>query len=311
MIPVIVKILFIIILMVVFCLLSAMAEKGAGRSAERGTETGDDARFVYFNPNPTGKLDKKTGKPKKWKKGDCVVRAFSGVLDLSWDEVYSDLCRLGQADSDSPNSDANIDRYAREKGLVKKRLQSWMTVSEFARTHGGVYFINMGPHAVCVKNNMIHDCWDCGSGMMKYYYEKLGESEESGLSGSGKQKTLKNSVSKKTDKDPVVKAFSEVLGIPCEKVYMDLCRVGAEIHDMPDSSKVVARYAKEMGLVRKSLPSFIKLSEFAGSHDGTYLVHLNFAMGCNLVCVKEGKVIDDPDGYIGRRYKVRYYYVKQ
>ena len=314
MIPVIVKVIFIVILLVVICLLSALTEKDNDErkpQIKKEDENNTDPRFVYFNPNPTKTLDNKTGKAKNWNKGDCVVRAFSGVLELSWENVYSDLCRLGRAYNDFPNGDGIIDKYAKEKGLVKKRLQSPMTVSEFAETHNGVYFIKMRTHAVCVKDNMFYDCWDCGDNKIKYYYEKLGITEESSIAGTKICKAQYNTDSNEDIKnDPVVKAFCAVLDLPIEKVYSDLCRVGAELFDMPDSSKTVAHYAKEKGLVKKSLPSYMLLSEFAKSYDGTYLVHLNFATSCNVACVKDNKVIDDPDGYIGRSYKIRYYYEK-
>ena len=146
---------------------------------------------------------------------------------------------------------------------------------------------------------------------MRYYYERNGISEESNLAGAEKCKSSNKAGTKDTIKrDPVVKAFCAVLGLPAEDVYLDLCRVGAEIHDMPDSRKTVAGYAKEKGFVKKSLPSYMPLSEFAESHNGTYLVHLNFATSCNVACVKGNKVMDDPEGYIGRSYKIRYYYEK-
>ena len=78
--------------------------------------------FTYFNPNPDSKIDKKTGKPKRWNKGDCVVRAFCGVLGLSWSTVFGELCTSAAKIFDMPNSHKNIDAYAKSKGMVKFSL---------------------------------------------------------------------------------------------------------------------------------------------------------------------------------------------
>lgn len=126
--------------------------------------------YTYFNPNPDSKIDKKTGKPKKWHKGDCVIRAFCGSLNLPWITVFSELCNVAAKNFDMPNSPKVIDAYARSKGMIKVSLPDYMTVSEFAETHGGTYIANIRSHIACVKNNSINDTWNCGSYKMKTYY---------------------------------------------------------------------------------------------------------------------------------------------
>ena len=128
--------------------------------------------FVYFNPNPDVKIDKKTGKPKKWNKGDCVIRAFCGVLGLSWSIVFKEMCLLAAKHFDMPNSNKVIEAYAKEKGLTKVSLLEYMSVSKFAETHNGVYLVNIRSHVACVKNNKINDTWNCGNYKMKTYYSK-------------------------------------------------------------------------------------------------------------------------------------------
>ena len=128
--------------------------------------------FKYFNPNPDARLDKKTGKPKRWHKGDCVIRAFCGVLNLPWSDVFEQMCKVAAKNFDMPNSHKTIDKYAKEKGLIKGSLDNYMTVSDFARTHDGTYLVNIRSHVVCVKNNMINDTWNCGEYKMKTYYIK-------------------------------------------------------------------------------------------------------------------------------------------
>lgn len=300
-------ILLIIFLGFFFGFMTDMAVNRKGDKNEESKRHVAD-RFAYYNPNPTESVDKKPGDPKTWNKGDCVVRAFCGVLDLSWDEVYSDLCRLGQEYHEYPNSNVIIDKYAREKGMVKKRLESKMTISEFAETHDGVYFIKLRTHAVCVKDNKVHDSWNSGYRMMSSYYEKQAAQITHKPSPSKKRKPQEKAGDKEGIKnDYVVSAFCGVLDLPFDIAYAELCRVGAEIHDMPDSSKTVVRYAKEKGLVKKSLPTYMRLSEFAESQDGTYLVPLNYTMNCLVACVKGNKIYGHPSF---ESYKIRSYFEK-
>ena len=126
--------------------------------------------FTYFNPNPDARIDKKTGKPKRWSKGDCVIRAFCGVLNLPWTMVFHEMCIIAEKQFDMPNSHRVIDLYAKQKNLIKVSLPDYIKVSTFAETHDGVYLVNIRSHVACIKNNMVNDCWDCGNYKMKTYY---------------------------------------------------------------------------------------------------------------------------------------------
>ena len=130
------------------------------------------SQFVYFNPTPDQKTDKKTGKPKRWNKGDCVVRGFCGVLNLTWTSCFEKLCLIAAKEFDMPNSHKVIDKMAKTNGMVKESLPEYMTVSEFARTHDGTYICNIRGHVCCVKNHSIYDTWNCGGYKMKTYYAK-------------------------------------------------------------------------------------------------------------------------------------------
>ena len=126
--------------------------------------------FTYFNPNPTAKIDKKTGKPKRWNKCDCSIRAFCAALNLPWDIVFMEMCLAASRIWDMPDSPKTIESYAKDKGLIKVSLPEYITVREFAEKNDGTYIVNIRSHVACVKNNMIYDTWDCGSYKMKTYY---------------------------------------------------------------------------------------------------------------------------------------------
>ena len=135
----------------------------------------EDNSFAYFNPNPEATVDEARS-PASWNYGDNVIRAFCGVLDLPWETVYSDLCRLGKEMHDMPDSQDVIISYAKERGLVKKTLRSSMTLSSFAKTHDGEYLIQfklgLNPELTCVKENKVHDIWGYGSQKFRTYYVK-------------------------------------------------------------------------------------------------------------------------------------------
>lgn len=277
-----------------------------------------------------------------------MVRAFCGVLDLPWEEVYSDLCSIGAQYHDLPNAERVWKHYAKQKGLVKMKRPN-MNVSDFAATHDGVYLVMLTRHAVCVKGNKVQDCWDSSWGRIRSCYETGGtpsdkiepvkkrrrtvrepsdiekevlaemekngslylpEEDEAFAYFNPNPEAVVDEAGKATSWDycdNVVRALCGVLDLPWGTVYSGLCRLGKEMHDMPDSRDVIIRYVKEQGLVKKTLRSSMALSSFAKTHDGKYLIQLKLGLNPELTCIKENKV-HDIWGYGSRKFRT--YYVK-
>lgn len=128
--------------------------------------------YEYYNPNPTARF-KKDGTPMNWHKCDCTTRAFCCALKQSWMKTYQEQCATGAKMFDMPDSPKVVEAYALEKGMVRKSLPTYLTLSEFAKTHNGTYVVNMRGHVVCVKNNKYYDTYDRGEWMIKTYYELL------------------------------------------------------------------------------------------------------------------------------------------
>ena len=280
-----------------------------------------------------------------------MIRAFCGALDLPWDIVYSALCKIGAEHHNLPNASEVYDCFAKKMGFIRISGQR-MNVSEFAASHGGVYFILIKGHAVCVKNHQIFDCSDCGWGRIESCYvkadsmtdddkpartrqtrvytpsaieleilEELEKESDNTLEGEKaspaftyynpnpeacsekKSGTLQNVVKI----DNVIRAFSGFLNLSWDEVYSELCRLGMAQHDMPDSKSVITRYAKEKGLIKKTLRAAVSLSSFAKSHDGDYLVQLRMGLSPEMTYVTERKIHDI---YNPGSRKVRTYYVK-
>lgn len=127
--------------------------------------------YEYYNPNPTARR-KKDGTPMTWHKGDCTVRAFCGVLNQTWTKTAEELCAVSLKMFDLPAFPKTTEAYAKSKGMVKRSLPEYMTVSDFAKTHNGVYVCVIRNHVVCVKNNKYYDTYEAsGYYKMKTYYE--------------------------------------------------------------------------------------------------------------------------------------------
>lgn len=62
--------------------------------------------WIRSNPNPKGK-----------QAPDCVIRAISIALGMSWYEVYDDLCAVGRIDCNMPSADAVWGHYLQMRGF--------------------------------------------------------------------------------------------------------------------------------------------------------------------------------------------------
>lgn len=124
--------------------------------------------YSYFNPNPI----------KNNRVGDCVVRAISKALDMSWEDVYIDLTIQGYMMGDLLSSNGVWGAYLKSKGfkreIVPFECPDCYGLLEFAEEHkDGIYVVGTGSHAVCVRDGgTIYDAWDSSSEQPIYYYYK-------------------------------------------------------------------------------------------------------------------------------------------
>lgn len=126
--------------------------------------------FIYSNPNPEAKY-KKNGEPYAWRKGDCVIRAFSHATGLTWESVFDIACRLAMKYHDMPNSDTVLCKLAEQLGFERKVLPKYTTASQFAAVHDdAVCVLRLRSHVVCSKGGNLYDTWDCGEYKVKTYY---------------------------------------------------------------------------------------------------------------------------------------------
>lgn len=122
--------------------------------------------YVYFNNNP-----------KEKNTGDCVIRAVSKALGVSWLQAYMDLYVLGMQLGDLANSDAVWTAYLKSKGFKKRIVPDTCpdcyTVGQFAADHDeGVYVLGTGTHAVTVISGDVYDAWDSRYETPIFYMER-------------------------------------------------------------------------------------------------------------------------------------------
>ena len=123
--------------------------------------------FKLYNPNPI----------KNNRVGDCVVRAISKALDMSWEDVYIELTIQGYLLGDLLSSNGVWGDYLKSKGftrdIVPFECPDCYGLLEFANEHpNGTYVVGTGSHAICVQDGVIYDAWDSSNEIPIYYYKK-------------------------------------------------------------------------------------------------------------------------------------------
>lgn len=122
--------------------------------------------FIKYNPNPSKKMV-----------GDCVIRAITKLLDMSWEDVYTDLSMQGFAMRDMPNSNSVWGEYLRLNGcrryILPNTCPDCYTIKAFAEDHPvGSYIVATGTHVVAVIDGNYYDTGDSGNEVPVYYWRK-------------------------------------------------------------------------------------------------------------------------------------------
>jgi hypothetical protein len=123
--------------------------------------------YIYYNPNPKHKNSV----------GDCVIRAVSKALGISWETAYIDLVMQGYNMGDMPSSNAVLNAYLRSKGFRKHAIDELCpdcySFNDFANEHfKGTYILGTGTHvATCIDGDLF-DAWDSSECIPLYYYAR-------------------------------------------------------------------------------------------------------------------------------------------
>ena len=115
--------------------------------------------------------------PKDKKVGDCVIRAVSKAMGMTWEDTYVALCIQGFLSCDMPSANSVWGTYLKNHGfrreIVSDDCPECYTVADFAREYPqGVYVVGTGSHAIAVIDGVIYDAWDSTREQPIYYYYK-------------------------------------------------------------------------------------------------------------------------------------------
>lgn len=118
--------------------------------------------YEFYNPNPYSRMV-----------GDCVVRALSKALNMTWDECYCELSAYGFSLKDMPSANRVWGNMLSDKGFKRQICDSDMTVKEFVLEHQkGTYLLAIQGHVACCVDGVYFDSWDSGDEVPLYYWEK-------------------------------------------------------------------------------------------------------------------------------------------
>lgn len=122
--------------------------------------------FILFKNNPRGR-----------NVGDCVVRAASKALGISWETAYIDLTMQGYSMADMPSSNSVLNAYLHSKGfrryVIPNECEDCYSIEQFSIDHPhGTYIVCTGTHTVAIINGDYFDSWPSGDEVPLFYWKK-------------------------------------------------------------------------------------------------------------------------------------------
>lgn len=114
--------------------------------------------------------------PRKNEVPDCVIRAISVALHLSWYQVFDELSALARAECSVTCDDRIWGLYLYRMGCQPFTLPvdcpRCLSVKHFCRMFPeGRYVIGTGSHAVAVINGDYYDSWDSGETIASFFWK--------------------------------------------------------------------------------------------------------------------------------------------
>ena len=126
--------------------------------------------FRFFQPNPTGTNTR-----------DCVIRAVSAVLDISWDDAFDLVSERAKAMGQTMDDNAVYGSILRQIGfaraIIPNSCPDCYTAEDFVYDHPrGVYVLGFTGHVAAVIDGQIWDSWDSTNLIPTYYwFEQKGD----------------------------------------------------------------------------------------------------------------------------------------
>lgn len=119
-----------------------------------------------YNPNPVGNRVE-----------DCVQRAMSAALNVSWDEASDIVHEFAKAMGQPEHSDAVWGAILRKNGFYRRIIPNscpdCYTVEDFCNDHPyGIYVLKVSNHVVTIINGDAYDSWNSLDEVPQFYWHK-------------------------------------------------------------------------------------------------------------------------------------------
>ena len=123
--------------------------------------------YIYYNANPSNK-----------RVGDCVIRAISKAMNMSWDDVAIDLSMMMVTKKDIITSNSLWGEYLAlngfRRGVLPNTCPDCFTLKDFCREFPqGTYVACTGSHVIAVINGDYYDSFDSGEEGITYFWERV------------------------------------------------------------------------------------------------------------------------------------------
>lgn len=123
--------------------------------------------YIYFCNNPKNLCHI----------GDCVIRAISKALNISWETAYIDIAIQGYLSCDMPSSNNVWGSYLYSRGFrrhsIPDKYSYGYTIEDFCKDHPrGTYILCTGTHTVTAVDGNIFDTWNSLNEVPAFYWER-------------------------------------------------------------------------------------------------------------------------------------------
>lgn len=122
--------------------------------------------YIKFNNNPKGR-----------NVGDCVIRATSKALNISWENAFIDLVMQAYSMCDLPSSNSVLNAYLHTKGfrryVLPNECEDCYSIEQFCIDYPqGTYIVCTGTHTVAVISGDYYDSWQSGDETPLFYWKR-------------------------------------------------------------------------------------------------------------------------------------------
>ena len=120
--------------------------------------------YRYFNPNPTGTNTR-----------DCVIRAISAVLGISWDDAFDLIADRAKQMGQTMDDNAVYGSVLRQRGfyraIIPNTCPDCFTARDFCLDNPhGIFVLGFTGHVAAVIDGQLWDSWDSSEMLPTYYW---------------------------------------------------------------------------------------------------------------------------------------------